>query len=128
MGASDFRGLLFFSGCIRNPVEKKGCSVPPLAQRGGGDICEFLLFVLAAAERKGCKKPLPPSSQQRGLWARTGHGLKILARAGPGFFTFSPGRAGLSPRAGPAGRTLKRALPRRAKKLGNSFLFLGDWG
>ena len=33
---------------------------------------------------------------------RTGHGLKFPARAGPGFLTLSPGRAGLSPRAGPA--------------------------
>ncbi len=35
---------------------------------------------------------------------RTGHGLKFSARAGPGFLTLSPGRAGLSPRALPAGQ------------------------
>ena len=63
---------------------------------------DFPLFLppSAAQQQKEIDKRRRKSQER----SRTGHGLKFSARAGPGFLTLSPGRAGLSPRAGPAGR------------------------
>ncbi len=50
---------------------------------------------------------------------RTGHGLKFSARAGPGFFIFSPDRAGPGPQARPtcSARGLKKGSSLAGKKI-----------